>query len=68
MLERDYDIIKQSLETIGSRHSFEPMEQDPYKNIAQVQKKCKHMWANDTDAIYFGPRGKRKCAICGKEF
>lgn len=67
MLEKDYEKVKESLETIGTRHSFEH-EENPYQNIAKVQKKCNHMWPNDTDAIYFGPKGKRKCAICGKEF
>ena len=68
MLERDYEIAKYSIETIGNRHSFDRKEINPYKNIAKVQKKCNHMWQNDTDAIYFGPKGKRRCAICGKEF
>ena len=38
------------------------------KNKKQAQTKCNHMWANDTDAIYYGPRGVRICAICGRRF
>lgn len=68
MLERDYEIARKSMNTIGSRHSFDGEEINPYHNIAKVQRKCNHMWQNETDAIYFGPNGKRKCAICGKEF
>lgn len=68
MLEKDRQIITQSLETIHDRHSFESEEVNPYKNLSKAQKRCNHMWPNDTDAIYCGPKGKRKCAICGKEF
>lgn len=68
MLEKDYELAKQAIQSINGKYSFEPMDEDPYKNIARIQKKCSHMWANDTDAIYVSSKGKRKCAICGKEF
>lgn len=41
---------------------------NPYDNPKKYQAKCKHMWDNDTDAIYVDHRGKRICAICKKEF
>ena len=68
MLDNDYDIIYESLKTINTRHSFEKEEENPYHNPHRAQKKCTHMWSNDTDAIYYTAHGKRKCAICGKEF
>lgn len=67
MLERDYELIKQSLESINTRHSLE-QEDNPYQDIGKIQRRCTHMWPNDTDAIFVGSKGKRKCAICGKEF
>ena len=68
MLEQDYQLVKDSFNTIKTRYSFEQTEDNPYKNLSKIQKKCKHMWPNDTDAIYVKANGKRKCAICGKEF
>ena len=68
MLENDYEIVKKHFDTIGERHSFDNTEENPYKNINEIQRKCKHMWPNDTDAIYMTAHRKRKCAICGKEF
>ncbi len=70
MLENDRNLIDNHFRTINSRHSFDDTKENinPYKNKKLAQKKCTHMWANDTDAIYIGPKGRRKCAICGKEF
>ena len=67
MFEKDYDLVQEAFHNIGSKHSFEK-EVNPYKNQATIQRKCKHMWPNDTDAIYFISNGKMKCAICGKVF
>lgn len=70
MLEKDYDIIQKSLNNIGQRHSFDEEKDfiNPYKSKNKAQTKCTHMFQNDTDAIYTGPRGIRTCAICGKKF
>ena len=70
MFDNDYDKILNSLEQIGQRHSFDEQKEyiNPYKNKIQAQVRCKHMWENDTDAIYYGPNRRPKCAICGKEF
>ena len=70
MLEKDYDGVLKSLNEIGHKHSFDEEDNfiNPYKNKKQAQAKCNHMWANDTDAIYYGPRGVRICAICGRRF
>jgi hypothetical protein len=68
MLEFDKDILKQSLNSIRKRHSPEQEESNPYNNPKRAQQKCKHVWSNGTDAIYFGNNGKRVCAICKKVF
>ncbi len=70
MFERDWDIVNNSLQTIRERHSFDESSNfiSPYVDKKGAQKKCTHMWENDTDATYYSKGGKRKCAICGKEF
>ena len=68
MLDQDRKLIEDTFSTIKTRHSPDPNEINPYTNLKQIQHKCKHMWPNDTDAIYTKANGKRKCAICGKEF
>jgi hypothetical protein len=64
----DREIIEQSIKTIKDRHSLQEENFNPYDNPQKAQKKCKHMWNNGTDAIYFGANGKRICAICKKVF
>lgn len=70
MLENDYLKISKSLDKIGQRHFFDEEENfiNPYQNRIKAQNKCNHMWPNDTDALYITFKGRRKCAICGKEF
>lgn len=68
MLENDFNLVQERLNSIHERHSFEQTEENPYQNLNKIQGKCKHMWPNDTDAIYITVHKKRKCAICGKEF
>ena len=70
MFERDREIIEESLRTFNTRHSFcdRGNSINPYASKKIAQTKCKHMWENDTDAIYLNAKGKRRCAICGKEF
>ena len=70
MFEKDWNIINNSLNTFQDRHSFDEGNNfvNPYSNKSCAQKKCRHMWENDTDATYYTKGHKRKCAICGKEF
>ena len=70
MFEKDWNIINQSLGSLPDRHSFDESNNfiNPYTNRNKAQKKCRHMWDNDTDATYYAKKGLRKCAICGKEF
>ena len=70
MFEKDWNIINNNLETISKRFSFNSEKEsvNPYQNKNMAQKKCRHMWENDTDALYVTKEGKRKCAICGKVF
>ena len=70
MMNNDYDRVQQSLNRIGERHFFDEKDSfiNPYKNKNGAQSKCNHMWLNETDAIYCGPKGSRVCAICGKKF
>lgn len=67
----DWNSIGHSLDSIGTRHSPEDKDEDcinPYQNVKGAQKKCRHMWSNDTDAYYIDASGRRRCAICGKIF
>lgn len=41
---------------------------NPYDNPQKAQRQCKHMWDEETSAIYVNHLGKRICAICKKEF
>ena len=70
MFERDWNIINSSINKITNRHSFDEENNfiNPYENKVGAQKKCRHMWENDTDATYYTTKGRRKCAICGREF
>ena len=66
----DYEVVNDRLSTIFSRKGFDLEEQqiNPYQNRIAAQKKCTHMWANETDAIYLGAHGHHICAICKKVF
>lgn len=68
MFDKDWDIVNSQLGNI-TRKSFDEEENfiNPYENKKGAQTKCRHMWGNDTDAIYVTVKGRRKCAICGKE-
>lgn len=70
MFERDWDIINNTLNALPSKSSFDEKNNfnSLYENRLKAQKKCKHMWENDTDATYTTKKGLRKCAICGREF
>lgn len=62
--------LDEALKEIHNRHFFDDDKDpiNPYKSKRKAQTKCTHMWSNETDAIFVGPHGRKKCAICGKEF
>ena len=70
MFEKDWNIVEHSLQSLPTKHSFGEETEfiNPYQNRKLAQGKCRHMWENDTDATYIVKNGKRKCAICGREF
>lgn len=70
MFEKDWSIVEEAFKQIPNKHSLDEEKDfiNPYQNKVGAQKKCKHMWGNDTDAFYVCRNGRRKCAICGKEF
>lgn len=69
MFEKDWKILEGAY-GVPTRTSFDEEKNfiNPYTNTKGAQNKCRHMWSNDTDAFYVTVKGKRKCAICGKEF
>lgn len=70
MFEKDYEIINDYFRNINN-FSFNEggnCREQVFRNIENSQRRCKHMYPNMTDAIYYVGHNKSKCAICGKEF
>ena len=71
MFEKDYEIIDNYFDIINNSFNFNEgagCHEQICQSFKNTQMRCKHIYPNMTDAIYYIGHNKSKCAICGKEF
>jgi hypothetical protein len=69
MFENDYRIIDDYFNRLSRcTTAGGDINQQLRETILNNQMRCRHMYPDETDAIYYAGHGRNKCAICGKEF